>query len=62
AFIVSGFLISYYCGSLIIAPLSETYGRSILYKVCSIILVIFNLVCVLASNSGSLIIFRIFAG
>ncbi|KAF7535995.1 hypothetical protein G7054_g4894 [Neopestalotiopsis clavispora] len=62
AFIVSGFLIGYCCGPLVIAPLSELYGRAVMYNICSIIFFIFNIACALAPNSGSLITFRIFAG
>ncbi|KAH8195933.1 hypothetical protein TruAng_009912 [Truncatella angustata] len=62
AFVVSGFLIGYCCGPLIIAPLSELYGRSVLYNVCSVVFFVFNIACALARSSGSLIVFRIFAG
>ncbi|KAH6651542.1 fluconazole resistance protein [Truncatella angustata] len=62
AFVVSGFLIGYCCGPLIIAPLSELFGRSILYNVCSVMFLAFNIACAVAPSAGSLIVFRIFAG
>ncbi|GKT93765.1 MFS multidrug transporter [Colletotrichum tofieldiae] len=62
AFMISGFLIGYCCGPLIIAPLSEVYGRQALYNICSGLFLIFNIACSLAPDSGSMIVFRIFAG
>ncbi|OBR16268.1 Fluconazole resistance protein [Colletotrichum higginsianum IMI 349063] len=62
AFIISGFLIGYCCGPLIIAPLSEVYGRYVLYNICGGLFLIFNIACSVAPNSGSMIAFRIFSG
>ncbi|WYZ35413.1 hypothetical protein EsH8_X_000060 [Colletotrichum jinshuiense] len=62
AFMISGFLIGYCCGPLIIAPLSELYGRYILYNICGGLFLIFNIACSVAQSSGSMIVFRIFAG
>ncbi|KAG7061466.1 fluconazole resistance protein [Colletotrichum scovillei] len=62
AFMISGFLIGYCCGPLFIAPLSEMYGRYVLYNAGSLLFLIFNVACSVAPNSGSMIAFRIFAG
>ncbi|OHW99109.1 fluconazole resistance protein [Colletotrichum incanum] len=62
AFMISGFLIGYCCGPLIIAPLSEVYGRHVLYNICGGLFLIFNIACSLAPDSGSMIVFRMFAG
>ncbi|KAH8892747.1 MFS general substrate transporter [Thozetella sp. PMI_491] len=61
-FIVSGYLIGYVFGPLVVAPLSELYGRRPLYLVCNFLFFIFNVACAVAPNPGSLIVFRIFAG
>lgn len=56
------YLIGYCFGPLLIAPLSELYGRAILYNVCNIIFLIFSIACALANNLGALIVFRLLAG
>ena len=45
-----------------IAPLSELYGRAIVYNVCNSIFLIFSIACALANNLSGLIMFRLFAG
>ncbi len=61
-FIVTGYLLGYCTGPLVIAPLSELYGRQILYNLCNLIYLIFSIACAVAPDPGSLIVFRIFAG
>ncbi|KAF2678778.1 MFS general substrate transporter [Lentithecium fluviatile CBS 122367] len=62
AFITSVYLLGYAFGPLVIAPLSELYGRSIIYNVCNVLFVIFTVACAVANNMGALIVFRLFAG
>ncbi|KAL4732531.1 hypothetical protein ACLX1H_001547 [Fusarium chlamydosporum] len=62
SFIVSVYLIGYCFGPLVIAPLSEMYGRLPLYHVCNVLFVIFNVACALTPNLGGLIAFRFLAG
>lgn len=62
SFVVSVYLIGYCFGPLVIAPLSEIYGRSPLYHTCNIMFVILSVACALSPNLASLIIFRFFAG
>jgi MFS family permease len=62
AFVTTVFLLGYVAGPLVIAPLSELYGRSIIYQVCAILFFIFNVACAVANNVGSLIAFRFLAG
>jgi MFS family permease len=62
AFVTSVYLLGYAFGPLVIAPLSELYGRVILYNACNFIFLIFSIACAVASNLGSLIVFRLFAG
>ena len=47
---------------LVWAPLSEMYGRRIVFIVSFTGFVCFNVGCMLAPNIGAMIVFRIFAG
>ncbi|KAK2745569.1 hypothetical protein FQN57_003694 [Myotisia sp. PD_48] len=62
AFIVSVYLLGFSFGPLIIAPLSELYGRVYFYHVCNILFVAFNIGCAKANSIETLIVFRLLAG
>lgn len=62
AFVVSVYLLGFCFGPLIIAPLSEMYGRLIIYHVCNVGFLIFTIACAVAPTLNALIIFRFFAG
>lgn len=62
SFVVSIYLLGYCFGPLVLAPVSEMYGRYPVYNVCNAVYVIFNVACALAPNMASLIVFRFFAG
>lgn len=62
SFVVSVYLLGYAFGPLVLAPLSETYGRSPVYNTCNVLFVIFNVACAVANSLSSLIVFRFFAG
>ncbi|KAF4972816.1 hypothetical protein FSARC_716 [Fusarium sarcochroum] len=62
SFIVSVYLLGYCFGPLVVAPLSEMYGRLPLYNICNVLFVIFNVACALSPNLGGLIAFRLLAG
>ncbi|TVY15307.1 Efflux pump radE [Lachnellula arida] len=62
SFITSVYLLGYCFGPLVIAPVSEIYGRSITYNVCNTIFLIFSIACAVADSEGSLIVFRLFCG
>lgn len=62
SFITLGYLLGYGFGPLVLAPLSELYGRVLLYNICNLIFVIFNIACAQAPNLGGLIVFRLLAG
>lgn len=61
-FSVSIYLIGYFFGPLLFAPLSETYGRLIIYHVSNILYVVFTVACAVAPSLDSLIGFRFLAG
>ncbi|KAJ5716338.1 MFS multidrug transporter [Penicillium malachiteum] len=62
AFSVSIYLLGYTCGPLLLAPLSEIYGRRIVLSCANWFLVIWQIGCALAPNIQTLIICRLFAG
>ena len=62
SFVVSVFVIGFCFGPLVIAPLSEMYGRMPVYHCCNVILFAFSIACAVAPNLGSLIAFRFLAG
>ncbi|KAJ5573519.1 MFS multidrug transporter [Penicillium hispanicum] len=62
SFSVSIYLIGYTCGPLLLAPLSEIYGRRIVLSCGDWFFVLWQIGCALAPNVASLIVFRLFAG
>lgn len=62
AFSVSIYILGYAFGPLLIAPLSELYGRLPLYHVCNGLFVVLTIACALATNLNMLIGFRFVEG
>ncbi|KAJ5975549.1 hypothetical protein N7481_009256 [Penicillium waksmanii] len=62
SFVVSVYLLGYCFGPLLIAPISEMYGRRWVYNFCNIFYVVWTITCAVAPDIGSLIVFRFFAG
>ena len=62
AFVVSVYILGYVFGPIILAPLSELYGRLPLYQGSNVGFVIFTVACALANNLESLIVFRFIEG
>lgn len=62
SFVTSVYLLGYAFGPLVLAPLSELYGRVIIYNLCNLIFLVFNIACAKAPSMNSLIVFRLFAG
>lgn len=62
SFIVSIYVLGYALGPLVIAPLSEVYGRVPVYHTCNVLFTIWTLACALAPDVGSLLFFRLCAG
>ncbi|KAH8885000.1 MFS general substrate transporter [Thozetella sp. PMI_491] len=61
-FCVSVFVLGFAFGPLLIAPLSELYGRTIVYHVCNSLFTIFTIACALSKDMGMLVAFRFLAG
>ncbi|KAK1757152.1 bicyclomycin resistance protein [Echria macrotheca] len=62
AFVVSVYVLGFAFGPLLFAPLSEIYGRLIVYHVCNIGFIAFLIGCALAPSLEALIVFRFFSG
>lgn len=62
SFIVSIYILGYAFGPLVIAPLSELYGRLIIYHICNILFVVFTIACAVSSNIDMLVVFRFVQG
>lgn len=61
-FVVSVYLLGFAAGPLVVAPLSELYGRLWVYHVCNVLFIAFTVACALATNMKMLIGFRFLAG
>lgn len=61
-FVTSVYLLGYVFGPLVLAPLSEIYGRAVVYNVSNLGFLVWTVACALANSLGSLVVFRFFAG
>lgn len=62
SFVVSVYVLGYASGPLLLAPLSEIYGRVIVYHVCDFCFVVLSIGSALAPTLNSLVAIRFFAG
>lgn len=62
SFVVSIYILGFAIGPLIIAPLSELYGRYWLYNGSNLLFVIFTIACGVSNSMGMLVAFRFLAG
>ncbi|RAH43548.1 MFS general substrate transporter, partial [Aspergillus brunneoviolaceus CBS 621.78] len=62
SFVVSVYLLGFAFGPLVVAPLSELYGRLPIYHGCNVLFTVFNIACAVAPGMSSLIGFRFLAG
>jgi multidrug resistance protein len=62
SFVVSIYVLGFAMGPMILAPLSEIYGRLPIYFVTNVLFVIFTMACAVSSNLNMLIGFRFLAG
>lgn len=61
-FVVSSFVLGFAFGPLVVAPLSELYGRNKIYHVSNTLFNIFTIACGLSTSMGMLVAFRFLAG
>ncbi|KAI0169393.1 bicyclomycin resistance protein [Hypoxylon sp. FL1284] len=62
AFVVSVYVLGFAAGPMLFAPLSEIYGRVVLYHIGNLGFVVFSIACAVAPTLNALIVFRFFAG
>ncbi|KAK9236904.1 major facilitator superfamily domain-containing protein [Lipomyces kononenkoae] len=62
ALIVSIFVLAWAITPLIVAPLSEMFGRRVVLHVSIFVLLVFNMACGLAKDLAQMIVFRFLAG
>lgn len=61
-FAMTIYVLGFCVGPLAFAPLSEIYGRAVVYKCCLTMFLVFTLACGLSSSIKMLICFRLMAG
>ena len=59
---VSLYLAGFALGPMFIAPLSELYGRLVIYHTCNVTYIGFIIGCALSRNTGMFLVFRFLAG
>ncbi|PBP18879.1 hypothetical protein BUE80_DR010404 [Diplocarpon rosae] len=61
-FVVSIFVLGFACGPLLLAPLSELYGRVIIYNITNVLFLCFTIMCALSQNASMLLAARFLSG
>lgn len=61
-FMVSIYVLGFAFGPLVIAPLSEMYGRLILYHSCNLLFIIFTVAAAVSTDMAMFIVFRFLMG
>jgi multidrug resistance protein len=62
AFVVSVYILGFAFGPLLMAPLSEIYGRVVVYHACNVGFIAFLVACALAPTLNALVAFRFLSG
>ncbi|MCJ1380902.1 hypothetical protein MMC17_004011 [Xylographa soralifera] len=62
SFVVSVYILGYAGGPLLLAPLSELYGRLMIFHASNLLFIAFTTGCALSSNMGMLVGFRFLSG
>jgi MFS family permease len=60
--VLSIFVLAFGCGPMVLAPLSEVYGRRVVWIVCSAWYVLWNTVCGFSHSQGLMLAGRIMSG
>lgn len=61
-FVVSIFVLGFACGPLLLAPLSELYGRVVIYNVTNVLFLAFTILCAVSQNPSMLLAARFLSG
>ncbi|KXH62260.1 hypothetical protein CSAL01_10748 [Colletotrichum salicis] len=59
---VSAYVLGLSAGQLLLAPLSETFGKKPVYQFCNVVLLVCNLACMVLPSAEWLVVFRFLAG
>ncbi|KAF4344525.1 major facilitator superfamily transporter [Fusarium beomiforme] len=62
AMTVSLYVLGFAVGPLFLGPLSELYGRLIIYYICNVVYMAFTFGCAFSTNVTMFLVFRMFAG
>ncbi|KAF4995609.1 hypothetical protein FGRMN_5000 [Fusarium graminum] len=62
AMTVSLYVLGFALGPLLLAPLSELYGRLIIYYFCNLVYIAFTFGCAFSTNDAMFLVFRIICG
>ena len=62
SFVVSVYIVGFCLGPLVLAPLSELYGRSPVMHASNIFFIIFGVACAVSSDLSMFIVFRLLMG
>lgn len=60
--VVSIYVLGLALGPIVLAPISEQYGRLVIYHLCMAIFLVFTIACAVSKTLTQLIVFRFFAG
>ena len=61
-FTINIYLLAFAVGPLFLAPLSEVYGRLVIYHVCNLFYIGFTIGCTFSTNVSIFLVFRVFSG
>jgi multidrug resistance protein len=61
-FVISIFVLGFACGPLLLAPLSEVFGRIVVYHTTNVLFLGFTILCALSQNEAMLLAFRFLSG
>ncbi|KAI1127210.1 major facilitator superfamily domain-containing protein [Nemania abortiva] len=62
AFTVSIYVLGFAVGPIFLAPLSELYGRLVIYNICNVVYTGFTIGCAFSTNVAMFLVFRILCG
>ncbi|KAF2688335.1 MFS general substrate transporter [Lentithecium fluviatile CBS 122367] len=62
SFVVSVWILEFFFGPRFLGPLSELYGRLLVYIVCNFLFTVFNIATAVAPSLSALVVFRFLAG
>lgn len=62
SFVLSVYVLGFAMGPILLAPLSEFYGRVRIYHATNVLFLLFQLCCGISSSLGMLVAFRFLAG